>query len=98
MDVHLEFNEQISGPLELDENPLAQLNQKKIDASEFTILETWGPFPIQPVVIRAAVPISLKQSVHKSLLHAHEGYSAELNSFGFRWFTEATRQDYVDIR
>lgn len=81
----------------IDSNALLnQLNQKQIDASEFTILETWGPFPIQPVVIRAAMPISLKQSVQKSLLRAHEGFSSELHSFGFNWFTEATIQDYVE--
>lgn len=80
----------------IDSNALLnQLNRKQIDASEFRILETWGPFPIQPVVIRAAMPISLKQSVQKSLLNAHEGFGSELHSFGFRWFTEATRQDYV---
>lgn len=80
----------------IDSNALLnQLNRKQMDASEFRILETWGPFPIQPVVIRAAMPISLKQSVQKSLLHAHEGFSSELHSFGFRRFTEATRQDYV---
>ena len=81
----------------IDSNALLnQLNRKQIDASEFTILETWGPFPIQPVVIRAAMPISLKQSVHSSLLRAHEGYLSELHSFGFHGFTEATRQDYLD--
>lgn len=81
----------------IDSNALLnQLNQNQIDASEFTVLETWGPFPIQPVVIRADMPISLKQSVHQSLLRAHESFSSELQSFGFRWFTEATRQDYIE--
>jgi ABC-type phosphate/phosphonate transport system substrate-binding protein len=79
----------------IDSNALLnQVNRNLIDASEFTILETWGPFPIQPVVIRADMPFSLKQSVHNSLLRAHEAFSSELNSFGFTLFTEARRQDY----
>jgi phosphonate transport system substrate-binding protein len=79
----------------IDSNALLnQVNGKQIDSSEFTILETWGPFPIQPVVIRADLSISLKESVRKSLLTAHEAVGSELNSFGFTRFTEARRQDY----
>jgi ABC-type phosphate/phosphonate transport system substrate-binding protein len=79
----------------IDSNALLnQVNGKQIDVSEFTILETWGPFPIQPVVIRADLSISLKESVRKSLLTAHEAVGSELNSFGFTRFTEARRQDY----
>jgi phosphonate transport system substrate-binding protein len=81
----------------IDSNALLyQINRNQMNASEITILETWGPFPIQPVVIRAAMPISLKQAVHHSLIRAHESFSSELHSFGFHGFTEASRQDYIE--
>jgi ABC-type phosphate/phosphonate transport system substrate-binding protein len=79
----------------VDSNALLyQVNQNHIDPSEFTILETWGPFPIQPIVIRADMPFSLQQSVRQSLLQAHQRFSTQLISFGFHKFTEARRQDY----
>jgi len=79
----------------IDSNALLfQINQGRIDRSAFKILETWGPFPIQPIVIRTDMPSSLKESVRKSLLHAHESFGPELNSFGFHLFTEAKREDY----
>ena len=79
----------------IDSNALLyQVNHNQLEPSEFRVLETWGPFPIQPVVIRAGMPIYLKQSVRKSLLQAHERFSPELRSFGFQLFKEASRQDY----
>jgi phosphonate transport system substrate-binding protein len=79
----------------IDSNALLnQVNRKQIKTSEFKILETWGPFPIQPVVMRADMPFSLKQSVHDCLLRAHETFGPELCSFGFTSFTNAVRQDY----
>jgi phosphonate transport system substrate-binding protein len=79
----------------IDSNALLnQINTKQIDISEFRILETWGPFPIQPVVIRTDLPMSLKESVHKCLLTAHDTFGSDLSSFGFARFTEARKQDY----
>jgi phosphonate transport system substrate-binding protein len=79
----------------IDSNALLnQVNGKQIDKSEFRILESLGPFPIQPVVIRAELPISLKQSVHNLLLNAHDTFGSELRTFGFIRFAEARRQDY----
>jgi ABC-type phosphate/phosphonate transport system substrate-binding protein len=79
----------------IDSNALLnQMNKKLIDVSEFRIVESLGPFPIQPVVIRAELPIALKQSVHKILLNAHESFGPLLNSFGFSQFTEARKEDY----
>jgi phosphonate transport system substrate-binding protein len=79
----------------IDSNALLfQLNRNQIDASEFTILETWGPFPIQPIVIRAEIPFSFQESVRNSLLHPDKRFRSELRSFGFHGFTEARRQDY----
>jgi phosphonate transport system substrate-binding protein len=79
----------------IDSNALLnQLHGKQIDVSEFRIVETLGPLPIQPVVIRSELPISLKQSVHKILLRAHEQFGSELSSYGFTKFTEARIEDY----
>jgi ABC-type phosphate/phosphonate transport system substrate-binding protein len=58
------------------------------------ILESWGPFPIQPVVLRSAVAPTLKSSIVHALLTLHEGPDVELERFGFRRFVEADPSSY----
>jgi len=79
----------------IDSNALLyQVRRNKIEVSEFKIVETWGPFPIQPIVIRADLSFSLKESIHNCLLRAHETFGSELLSFGFTSFINAVREDY----
>jgi len=63
-------------------------------AAEFRVIETWGPFPIQPVVIRRGIPIPLKASIHRALLHAHFVCGERLRALGFVSFVEAKRIAY----
>lgn len=60
------------------------------------VLETWGPFAIQPVVIRAAAPAPLKAAVRGALLSAHLAHGAQLASFGFARFVEPVAADYEE--
>jgi phosphonate transport system substrate-binding protein len=58
------------------------------------VLESWGPFPVQPVVMRRALPHSLRASVRDALLHAHETAGDDLRRFGFARFIEVGREHY----
>ena len=60
------------------------------------ILETWGPYPIQPVVVRAGIGLALKGALRRSLLRteAHPLTRLELESFGLKRFVAVGEEDY----
>lgn len=62
---------------------------------DLRVIESWGPFPIQPVVIRSGAPADLKRAAREALLRAHESHGSELRSFGFERFTEAGTGAYL---
>ena len=66
----------------------------RIQLIELRIIETWGPFPIQPVVIRRGIPIPLKASIHRALLQAHLVSGERFRALGFVNFVEAERIAY----
>jgi len=53
------------------------------------IIESLGPFPIQPVVIRSSINTDIKQAVRMALLNAHNRFGTQFKSFGFERFIEA---------
>lgn len=61
---------------------------------ELRVLESWGPFPIQPVVVRSTLPPALRTAARNALLRAHEAVGDELRSYGFLRFVEASPADY----
>jgi len=77
----------------IDSNTLRYRRQQG-DALTLRRIETWGPFPIQPIVIRSDTPDELKSMVRQALLHAHETHGAELELFGFRRFVDVAALDY----
>ena len=79
----------------IDSNAL--LNESRLrpgTVAELRIIESWGPFPIQPVVIRRGIPIPLKTSIHRALLQAHLVFGKQLRALGFVSFVEAERVAY----
>ena len=79
----------------IDSNAL--LNESRLraaTAAELRIIESWGPFPIQPVVIRRGIQIPLKASIHRALLQAHLVFGERLRALGFVSFVEAERIAY----
>jgi phosphonate transport system substrate-binding protein len=62
---------------------------------ELRVLESWGPFPIQPAVIRAALPQQTKQRVAEALLTIHERHAESLQRFGVTRFISGSEADYV---
>jgi ABC-type phosphate/phosphonate transport system substrate-binding protein len=61
---------------------------------ELRVLESWGPFPIQPVVMRSTLAPALQIAVRGALLRAHERVGDSLRQYGFVQFVEARPADY----
>ncbi|MDQ3303830.1 MAG: PhnD/SsuA/transferrin family substrate-binding protein [Actinomycetota bacterium] len=61
------------------------------------VIETWGPFPIQPVVLRSALPQELKNSLLAALLSIglHPSASPTLAGFGLSRFVPVTYEHYA---
>jgi hypothetical protein len=69
---------------------LARQRDPALDG-KIRVLESWGPFPVQPVVARASLPASLRLRVAASLLEA-----AELHP-GLRGFARVTDEHYASV-
>jgi phosphonate transport system substrate-binding protein len=55
------------------------------------IVETWGPYPVQPVVARATLDAPLRRAVREALLGAGDRLSAH----GLAGFAPVSEQDYA---
>ncbi len=80
----------------IDSNVLRhQAQRPDAPAAHTRILESWGPFPIRPAVIRSGVPPALRTAVRDALLCVHEVVGARLRSFGFARFVESAPGAYA---
>jgi len=59
------------------------------------VIESWGPFPIQPVIIRSAVEAGIKERVRQALLAMHEHRGGELAALGVARFTGCDESAYL---
>lgn len=62
------------------------------------VIESWGPFPIQPVVLRSNLEPDLKESLRAALLTmgANGRVPPALAAFGLQRFAPVTREDYAE--
>lgn len=65
-------------------------------AARLRVIESWGPFPIQPAVVRASLPEETKGQIagHLSDLHL-SGATAALAGIPFERFAPVTYDDYL---
>jgi phosphonate transport system substrate-binding protein len=63
---------------------------------EVRILESWGPYPIQPVVVRTTLDPALKVTLRESLLRteADPRTRLEFEAFGLKRFVAVGEEDY----
>ena len=54
--------------------------------SGLRVIESWGPFPVQPAIVRAGVAVETKAHVARHLLTLHTRH--DLRPFGFERFIE----------
>ncbi len=59
------------------------------------VLESWGPFPIQPAIVRAALPEAEKLRIGDVLLTIHERHAVSLARFGIRQFEKGDEAHYA---
>jgi phosphonate transport system substrate-binding protein len=60
------------------------------------VIEAWGPYPIQPIVVRSALPAELKEEMRASLLALERNPRTRrtLSEFGLERFVPVTDADY----
>jgi phosphonate transport system substrate-binding protein len=82
----------------IDSNVLRiRLQEMSALRKKLRVIESWGPFPIQPVVIRSALDPDLKEGLRASLLAADADPRTRrlLARFGLRRFAPVTLEDYA---
>ena len=61
---------------------------------DLRVIDSWGPFPIQPVVVRSGLDAATKERISHALLTMHETHAASLDDFGFSRFVESDPDAY----
>jgi phosphonate transport system substrate-binding protein len=64
---------------------------------QLRVIESWGPFPIQPIVVHSALPLELKARLGAGLLTIERGSGTltALAKFGLECFTSITYKHYA---
>lgn len=70
-------------------------NVLRMQQPSLRVIDSWGPFPIQPAVIRAALPEETKRLVGDALLTIHERHGESLARFGVLRFVMGSEADYL---
>lgn len=65
----------------IDSNALRLHHDERVRA-----IESWGPFAIQPAIVRNTLDATTKECVAAALLSMHERHGAALDAFGFSRF------------
>ena len=82
----------------IDANALLFMRAIGVDPG-LRVLETLGPFPVQPVVFRASLPADTQRAIAAALLDMHYASNGDpLRRFGVRHFTPVTHAHYDPIR
>jgi phosphate/phosphite/phosphonate ABC transporter binding protein len=82
----------------IDANVLAFMRAHGMDR-DIRVLETLGPFPVQPVVVRAGLAASVKRAIGDVLLEMHHASGGEpLRRFGVRCFAAVDDGHYHAVR
>jgi hypothetical protein len=58
------------------------------------VLETWGPLPVQPAIVRASLPEAEKARIAATLLTMHERHVGALERFGVTRFVAGDETQY----
>jgi ABC-type phosphate/phosphonate transport system substrate-binding protein len=69
-------------------------NVLRMRTHSLRVIDSWGPFPIQPTVIRAAASDETKRRVGNALLTIHERHEEPLARFGLLRFVTGNEAGY----
>src|SRR5215212_3279106 len=82
----------------IDSNVLSILQEEQTPTlgDEVRVLESWGPYPIQPVVVRADLDPALKVALRESLLRTEDDplTRPKLEALGVKRFVAVGEEDY----
>jgi phosphonate transport system substrate-binding protein len=81
----------------IDSNVLRmRLREVPVLRSKLRVIESWGPFPIQPLVVRSALATDLKQRLRAAFFATEENQRTHqiLKEFGLTRFVVVDRGDY----
>jgi phosphonate transport system substrate-binding protein len=67
-------------------------------ADKVRVIDSRGPFPVQPVVVRSALPPALKDALRDAFLDLDVRAAPALARFGLRGFAPVTDGDYAPER
>ena len=84
----------------VDSNALRLVLRREPElAGRLTLLEAWGPSPIQPLLARSSLSPVLKTQVLKALLGLHENpvFGPRLAAFGVLGFSQADESVYANL-
>jgi len=62
------------------------------------VIDSWGPFPVQPVVVRPGLPPALKGALRDAFLDLDARSVPNLARFGLEGFAPVTEKDYAPER
>jgi phosphonate transport system substrate-binding protein len=85
----------------IDSNVLARLfHECPSVEDELRVVETWGPFPIQPLVIRAGLADELTDTIKDALeaMTSDPAMKCRLSSLGVLGFAPTSAEDYEEER
>ncbi|MCU1347554.1 MAG: hypothetical protein JWO56_584 [Acidobacteria bacterium] len=79
----------------IDSNVLRlELARRPELAGKLRIIDAWGPRPMQPTIVRAALDLRLRNAIAAALLSIER---TELEPFGFAGFAHADEEAYVNV-
>lgn len=82
----------------IDSNVLSMRMREVPDLRErLRVIESWGPFPIQPVVVRSTLGPDLKEDLRSSLLTMDARTRRALSAFGLKRFVPVTDEAYSPV-
>lgn len=85
----------------IDSNVLAILFRARPELRRaLRVVESWGPFPVQPVVVRSTLDTNLKEALRESFLSTERDplTRSALAEFGLERFVHVDREHYVSVR
>lgn len=83
----------------IDSNVLWMRLKERPELAELVrVIDSWGPFPVQPVVVRSGLDPALKGALRDAFLDLDVYAVPALAEFGFRRFAPVTDEDYAPER
>ena len=83
----------------IDSNVLWMRRKEEPELTDLVrVIDSWGPFPVQPVVVRSGLDPASKSALRDALLDLDVRAGTALAGFGLEGFAPVTDKDYAPER